>query len=86
MNAPRTETIIRKRGEIRDHALYELARELEEENERMKTALAACVSEMKYSAQMGQPISEDRREFQMAAPFLANTWHEPRDCGEKLKP
>ncbi len=39
MNAPRTETIIRKRGEIRDHALYELARELEDENAHIKTTL-----------------------------------------------
>ena len=30
MNAPRTEAIVRKRGEIRDHALYELARDLED--------------------------------------------------------
>lgn len=78
MNAPRTETIIRKRGEIRDHALYELSRELEDENERIKAVLAACISEMRYSAEMGQPISEDRREFTMAAPFLANVPDEPR--------
>jgi hypothetical protein len=48
------------------------ARELERENIGMKTALAACIAEMKYSARMGQPISEDRREFLMAAPFLPN--------------
>ena len=73
MNAPRTERIVRKRGEIRDHALYELARELEDENARMRTTLSACISEMKYSAEIGQPISKDRREFLMAAPFLANS-------------
>lgn len=39
MNAPRTETIIRKRGEIRDHALYELARELEDENGKYNETL-----------------------------------------------
>jgi hypothetical protein len=38
-DTPRTETIIRKRGEIRDHALYELARELERENARLRDAL-----------------------------------------------
>ena len=83
MNAPRTEIIIRKRGEIRDHALYELCRELEDENARMKTTLAACMAEMKYSAEMGQPISENRREFLMAAPFLANSRDEPRGANAK---
>lgn len=35
MNAPRTDAIIRKRGEIRDHALYELSRELEDRLSRV---------------------------------------------------
>ena len=39
MNAPRTEIIVRKRGEIRDHELYELARELEDDNARLRAAL-----------------------------------------------
>ncbi len=39
MNAPRTEAIIKKRGEIRDHALYELCRENEDALNKIKQAL-----------------------------------------------
>ena len=33
-------------------------------------ALKRCIAEMKYSAEVGQPISLDRVEFQMAAKAL----------------
>lgn len=36
LNAPRTEAVIRKCGEIRNHELYALVRELEDENGRIK--------------------------------------------------
>jgi len=43
---------------------------MEIENQSMRIVIRACIEEMKYSAIMGQPISYERREFRMAAPFL----------------
>lgn len=51
--------------------------DIEEENkaltervEELTRALKWCLAEMKYSAEIGQPISSDRIEFQMAAKAL----------------
>lgn len=51
---------------------WAFARALEIENEALRATLKACVEEMKYSAKSNQPISEDRREFEMAGIFLEN--------------
>lgn len=43
---------------------------LENKVAELTKALKWCLQEMKYSAEVGQPISSDRIEFQMAAKAL----------------
>lgn len=47
-------------------------KDLEEQVAELTRALQWCVQEMKYSAEVGQPISLNRVEFEMAAKALSN--------------
>lgn len=47
-------------------------KDLEEQVAELTRALKWCVQEMKYSAEVGQPISLNRVEFEMAAKALRN--------------
>ncbi len=57
MNAPRTEAIVHKRGEIRDHALYELACELED---RLNRVIAA-IDESECAGNLGDTLRANLR-------------------------
>lgn len=41
------------------------------QRDRLAEALRSCLDEMKYSAQTGQPINENRREFAIVEQALA---------------
>ncbi len=59
---------------LRDNSsgVYQPAREAAERIEMLEAALRACVLEMRYSRESGQPISPDRREFAMAKRALSS--------------
>jgi len=50
--------------------IYRPARDAADKIEELESALRRCVAEMKYSAETGQPISENRVEFLMAKDAL----------------
>jgi len=80
MNAPRTETIIRKRGEIRDHALYELARELEDRNLQINGLLR------EYLALSSIDGRAERQPLRAKLSALANGAYQPTPSGGASKP
>jgi hypothetical protein len=58
---------------LRDNSsgTYRPAREAADRMEMLETALRACILEMRYSTESGQPVSPDRREFTMAKHALS---------------